>query len=413
MQRVAKTAQILPRGTRFPFGPALRHVRLVSSTRSKPRNHHLFGFGAVAAAACTVCSLHGLNTPRTLHASALRCEEDQSQRKKGDVKSTTNKRDDDDEGTLASIWTAKLAKLPSMSLPDLPKMPSMDVPDFAGTLKNWRESLDSLRTALQDLQSELSGAEGSVYKEIMDERDNAQINPEVQWDAAVRLGNDLGTAERAFVRARKEAMLKPFCKLLDLREDEVELEDIPVVAFAASGGGYRAMVSTLGSLSAAQSSGIWDLTSYTSAISGSCWAINTLYAIGGGNIRKTIEHVKSRIATPFLDPESLQIMTEKPTHKASPDGPRSHIVALLTQKLKTEQYIMSGPINKQANKNGEINIVDAYGTLVSCRLFVPDKVEAALQPLDLKISTQVSHVLCHRRSCLLIHLDVHLTAETP
>jgi phospholipase A2 len=208
-----------------------------------------------------------------------------------------------------------------MSLPDLPKLPSMptmEMPDFGGTLKSWRESLGTVGTALEDIQSELSGTEGSVYNRVISERDDARVNPEIQWDASVRLGNDLGTAERAFVRARKEAMLKPFCELLGLKEEEVELEDIPVVAFAASGGGYRAMVSTLGSLSAAQSSGIWDLTSYTSAISGSCWAINTLYAIGGGDIQKTLRHVKSRITTPFLDPESMQILTNKPTNKVSP-----------------------------------------------------------------------------------------------
>lgn len=82
------------------------------------------------------------------------------------------------------------------------------------------------------------------------------------------------------------------------------------------------MVSTLGSISAAKETGLWDLISFVSAVSGSCWALNTMYSVGGGDIDKTIEHVKERITTPFLDPSTVELLTNQPTSQVSGGAPR-------------------------------------------------------------------------------------------
>ena len=100
------------------------------------------------------------------------------------------------------------------------------------------------------------------------------------------------------------------------------------------------MVNTLGNVKGMKETGVWDVVSYVSAVSGSCWAINLLYSIGEGRIEQTIQHVKSRIVTPFLDPTTIDILTNKDTKEvglpcgilrpetdASPSAPdrRAHV----------------------------------------------------------------------------------------
>lgn len=270
-------------------------------------------------------------------STKLHCEEVQPEKSRKEPKEKEQaEAEADDDSSIFSTLSAHLPSMPDIKMPDMPTVDLPDLPDFGGTLQSWRESFTELSNNVSELQFELSGGPGSVYHRTVAGREDAQKNPEVEWDAQVRLGNDLGTAERAFMRARKEAMLKPFCKLMGVEESEVDVRDIPVVAVAGSGGGYRgqqrrdairgtltdaafttAMVSTLGSLSAMQSSGLWDLTSYASAISGSCWALNTLFSVGHGDIERTLDHIKKRITTPFLDQESLTILTNKPTNEVS------------------------------------------------------------------------------------------------
>jgi phospholipase A2 len=118
------------------------------------------------------------------------------------------------------------------------------------------------------------------------------------------------------------------------------------------------MVNTIGSLRGARASGILDITTYMAGISGSCWALSQFYSIAGGNLDRLIEHVKSRIAVPFLDPSSLDLLTKSPTNG----------------------HLLSGVLLKSTGKGGGVTLVDAYGTLVSRYVRVP-------VPLVLPIST--------------------------
>ena len=55
---------------------------------------------------------------------------------------------------------------------------------------------------------------------------------------------------------------------MDVPVREVDARDLPVVAVAASGGGYRAMLNTIGSLQQAKESGLWDCLTFVSGVSG-------------------------------------------------------------------------------------------------------------------------------------------------
>jgi cytosolic phospholipase A2 len=79
------------------------------------------------------------------------------------------------------------------------------------------------------------------------------------------------------------------------------------------------MINTTGSLIGARESGILDCTTYVSGISGSCWALGVLYAGVAGHQHPTpeaaAEHIKSRIATNFLESSTFDLLTKPPTHK--------------------------------------------------------------------------------------------------
>ena len=84
---------------------------------------------------------------------------------------------------------------------------------------------------------ELSLGPGSLYSEILDTPPDPCIYPEVEWDAQVRLGEELCLAERAFLGERRRIMKTSFAKLIGVPEGDINEHDIPIVAIAGSGGG--------------------------------------------------------------------------------------------------------------------------------------------------------------------------------
>ncbi|BGP19263.1 hypothetical protein JCM10213v2_007350 [Rhodosporidiobolus nylandii] len=236
-----------------------------------------------------------------------------------------------------------LPKAPSIPLPSLPSLPSVSLPDVSSTLSSWSDSFTSVTSTFAKLQAELSLGPDSTYARIVEQGKDPAVHPEIEWDAKVRLGQDLPLSERAYLRNRREAMRGAFARLLEVPLAEVDVRDIPVVAVAASGGGYRAMLHTASALHAAKQSGIFDCLTFVSGVSGSCWALNVLYSVGGGNLDWTVKHLRERVKEPFLQPETL--------------------ISLLDTEDQTARDLLTGVILKQASKGGEVSLVDAYGTL--------------------------------------------------
>src|SRR5581483_11254450 len=82
----------------------------------------------------------------------------------------------------------------------------------------------------------------SVSKNMKDK----SINPEIEWDAEVRQSNELCDEEKKFLNERKEYIKEAFAKYVGVGVEEIHVDDIPVIAFAGSGGGFRAMIATTG-----------------------------------------------------------------------------------------------------------------------------------------------------------------------
>ncbi|SCV73382.1 BQ2448_7308 [Microbotryum intermedium] len=362
-----------------------------SSSASAPRRRRHAGSSsssssgagfATAAAVVTGAGVLTLAGRRYLTRSSMLCEEAQGASKE----------------TPSSTGLFSMNSLPSLpSLPDMADLPSLPKDLFNSfSSSSCVKAFQDLRGSLDLIQKEIEGGEDSARAGILAKKDDVSVHPELGWDAEVRLGTKVGIAERAFLRERKERMKAHFAQLMDLDEAEIDVRDLPVIAMAGSGGGYRAMINTLGSVKAAQESGVWDVVSYVSAISGSCWAINTYYSIGEGNIDRTLDHIKKRMRQHFLDPATLEWLIQPGTNQVRivPKDGRADLdrSRLIIARFSNPQYILSGAILKEASKAGTLSLVDAYGTAVASRLYVPDDPEAKLSLENLKISHQRLHV---------------------
>jgi hypothetical protein len=95
--------------------------------------------------------------------------------------------------------------------------------------------------------------------------------------AVVRVGNELHPDEQAFLNNRAPIVKAALEKMLG---ESLDGRYVPTIALVGSGGGYRAMLCTTGSLVGAEKINLLDATTYISALSGSTWAVGTWYATG-------------------------------------------------------------------------------------------------------------------------------------
>ncbi|XP_076599459.1 cytosolic phospholipase A2 zeta-like [Chaetodon auriga] len=93
---------------------------------------------------------------------------------------------------------------------------------------------------------------------------------------AVRLDFDIPPQEKEYLKKRKGVVAQALQKILGLGS-QLGPEQVPTIAVVASGGGTRAMTGLLGSLKALKSIGVLDATTYITGVSGSTWAMSTLY----------------------------------------------------------------------------------------------------------------------------------------
>lgn len=146
--------------------------------------------------------------------------------------------------------------------------------------------------AIQDLK--IMGGMTALESRVKHEINDPKVFPEIQKVAEVRRGLDLCPEEQAFLAKRKVKARDNFAKYLGLKPEDVDPEDVPTVSFGGSGGGFRAMIGTLGYCEEFRSSGLWDCLTYVSGVSGACWSLAAYYTIGKGSWQAVIDHCKNR-----------------------------------------------------------------------------------------------------------------------
>ena len=236
-------------------------------------------------------------------------------------------------------------------------------------IPKWAQTLPSY---VWKMQSQLEMTPGSLAEEICLEAEDPYINPEILWQARVRVGKTLCPDEIAFQHQRKGHTTRALAKYLDIPEHEIDPDDVPNIAMCGSGGGLRALVAGASSYLCAQEAGLFDCVTYTAGVSGSCW-LQALYqsSLAGRNYSKLIDHLKHRIGVHIaFPPPALNLLTSAPTNK----------------------FLLSGFIEKfRSDPKADFGLVDIYGILLGARLLVP-RGELGVQATDLKLSNQRHYI---------------------
>jgi hypothetical protein len=125
-------------------------------------------------------------------------------------------------------------------------------------------------------------------------------------DAEVRFGNELHPQEQEYLKHRKIKVQKALEKIVG-----ISLEDkyVPTISLICSGGGYRAMLGSLGSWAGLQHIGVLDAVMYISALSGSTWALG-LWMSTGMPISRLKNYVSQRLLLDiyYFNKQSAQYM---------------------------------------------------------------------------------------------------------
>ncbi|TGZ82775.1 FabD/lysophospholipase-like protein [Ascodesmis nigricans] len=254
---------------------------------------------------------------------------------------------------VASAKDSIAAAIPSVEVPDIPKV----LPQWSIGLPEW----------ITELQKELHMEPGSLADEIWKETRNPEVNPEVSWDAKVRIGADLCEEEKMFLQRRREFTRRALAKYLNVPESEIHEDDVPTIATTGSGGGLRAMVAGAGYYHSLEETGLFDCVTYTAGVSGSCW-LQCLYnsSVGKQDFSHIISHLKQRIGIHIAyPPAALNLLERTPTNK----------------------YLLRGVVEKLKLGHSPYGLVDVYGLLLASRLLVPSDSQS-LQTTDLKLSQQ-------------------------
>ncbi|KAK5138605.1 hypothetical protein LTR08_000193 [Meristemomyces frigidus] len=238
------------------------------------------------------------------------------------------------------------------------KMVGLLIPSWVRMLPDW----------IKKLQDELSMAPWSLSWEIWEEAHDPEINPEIIWDARVRVSKELCVEERAFLLKRRVQTAKALARYLGIPESDVHPEDVPIIGICGSGGGLRALVAGASSFLSAAEDGLFDCATYTAGVSGSCW-LQTLYysSVGRQSHAHIIDHLKDRIGVHIADPGAL---------------------LTLVGQAPTNKYLLSGYVEKMRGvPDADFGLVDIYGLALAARLLVP-RGDLRINNYDLKISNQ-------------------------
>jgi phospholipase A2 len=267
-----------------------------------------------------------------------------------------DQKDDKSTGVPWSWFTTKMGSIKWSSIPD-------QISEFV--MPEWLRLFPQF---MSKLQNELSMAPGTLAEEIWSEANDPEHNPEIIWDANVRVSDNLSKEETEFLEKRRIKLQSALAKYLDIPESEINPDDIPTIAMCGSGGGLRALVAGSGSYISAREAGLFDCATYTAGVSGSCW-LQTLFftTMGKQSHEQVIQHLKNRLGV----------------HLAYPPA-----VFNLINSAPTNKYLLTGLVEKlKGTPDADFGIVDVYGMLLAGRLLVP-KAELGVDYEDLKLTTQ-------------------------
>jgi len=187
----------------------------------------------------------------------------------------------------------------------------------------------------------VKGAKTAVKAGVVDVLIDKESLPEVKNNthrkdvAVVRTTNTVPAEEIAIIKKRKTKVNKAVNKKFNLTLLE---RKTPTISLICSGGGYRAMLATLGFMSGIETAGVLDMTTYVSGLSGSTWFLGTWI-----NSKKSVNAFKNDLIT--LAKKKIGVLTAK------------------------EMKLISNAYKVKLAYNEPLTIVDLFGALLANMLF--------------------------------------------
>ncbi|KAM3606464.1 uncharacterized protein V6R79_017023 [Siganus canaliculatus] len=176
---------------------------------------------------------------------------------------------------------------------------------------------------VQPLPSKHAGKLSLVIDQ--EEVDIDMETPESEEESyAVRLDFGIPPEEKEYLKQRKHVVTQALQKVLGF-DSQPKPDKVPTIALVASGGGARAMTGLLGSLRGLKDIGVLDAITYITGVSGSTWAMSTLYQEADWSqqdLNSIISAVKEQMTKSVLSAfcrEKLQYYHEEMREKAD-DG---------------------------------------------------------------------------------------------
>lgn len=144
----------------------------------------------------------------------------------------------------------------------------------------------------------LAGALSPTLGVIIEGEQSAIINnPYKDTIAYAQYNPGISKGEHEYRNKRRPIVKAALEKMLNYSLND---NQIPTIAIICSGGGYRAALCTAGSLCGAEEIDLFDATTYVVGLSGSVWAIASLYATGIP-IKNFPDYIKDCVAKPFSE----------------------------------------------------------------------------------------------------------------
>ncbi len=172
--------------------------------------------------------------------------------------------------------------------------------------------------------------------------------------ALVRASSALSSQEQSYLSKRLPITKKALEDALDMT---LEDDEVPRIAFCLSGGGYRAMIASMGHFIGAKQLGLMDASTYIGSVSGSTWLMAPWMAIGG-TIEEYLERLITKVA---IDMRARKIDVH-------------HVTRMLLKKFLFNQ---------------SISLIDLYGAVLANTLlldFGDDKLSVTLSPAQERLA---------------------------
>uniref|UniRef100_A0A3B3VYS0 Phospholipase A2 n=1 Tax=Poecilia latipinna TaxID=48699 RepID=A0A3B3VYS0_9TELE len=203
---------------------------------------------------------------------------------------------------------------------------------------------------------------------------------EICTNQDLRFSLALCDKEKEFRHTRRERVMLGIKKLLDMEKPcflPSAPHEVPVIAIAGSGGGFRAMVGFSGVMKALFESGVLDCATYVAGLSGSTWYMSTLYS-----------HPDFPNKGPKdINSELMKRVSSNPLRLLLPQHITNYIQALWTKKASGQP----------------VTFTDVFGMLIGETL-IPARMDIKLSDIQEKINQSQSPLPLF--TCLHVKPDV-------